>query len=181
MEGFQLISYDWRYLYVNDAVVKQSKYSREELLGKTMMEKYPGIEKTHMFSVLQRCMQERVSAQLDNEFRFPDGSLGCFELRIHPVPEGLFILSIDISERKKAEAKQSAYINGLEEIIFMTSHRVRQPVAHIMGVSNLLENAAHSQDDLQKIVGYMKESAISLDTLTQQLTTMIHELKTKNK
>ena len=31
LEGFQIIGFDWRYKYVNDAVVKQSKFSREEL------------------------------------------------------------------------------------------------------------------------------------------------------
>ena len=33
----------------------------------------------------------------------PDGSRSFFELSIEPVPEGVFILSLDITERKKAE------------------------------------------------------------------------------
>lgn len=45
IEGFQLISFDWKYVYVNDAVIKHSKYTKEELLGHTMMEKYPGMKK----------------------------------------------------------------------------------------------------------------------------------------
>lgn len=44
LEGCQIIGFDWRYLYVNDAVVAQSGYRRDELLGHTMMEKYPGID-----------------------------------------------------------------------------------------------------------------------------------------
>src|ERR1051325_2572143 len=82
-EGFQLIGFDWRYKYVNDAVVKQSKYTREELVGFTMMEKYPGIEETEMFSVLRRCMRERVTDKMENEFDFPDGSKGWFEFVLH--------------------------------------------------------------------------------------------------
>ena len=40
---------------------------------------------------------------MDNEFTYPDGTKEWFELSIQPVPEGIFILSIDISERKRAE------------------------------------------------------------------------------
>ncbi|MEO7768231.1 MAG: PAS domain S-box protein, partial [Ferruginibacter sp.] len=83
---------------------QQGKYSNEELLGHTMMEKYPDIESTKLFGVLQHCMWERTSQVFENEFAFPDGTKSCFELSIQPVPEGLFILSMDISERKKAEA-----------------------------------------------------------------------------
>ena len=33
-EGFQIIGYDWKYLFVNDAVVKHSQYSsKKDLLG----------------------------------------------------------------------------------------------------------------------------------------------------
>ncbi|MGD2066977.1 MAG: PAS domain S-box protein, partial [Candidatus Bathyarchaeota archaeon] len=105
MEGCQIIGFDWRYIYVNDAIAKQGRQTKEEMLGHTMMERYPGIENTELFTVLRRCMEERTSHQLENEFTFPDGAKGWFELRIQPVPEGIFILSVDITERKQAEEK----------------------------------------------------------------------------
>ncbi len=177
MEGFQLIGFDWRYLYVNDAVVKQSKYSREELIGFTMQEKYPGIEKTEMFRTLEYCMKERVPAHMDNEFTFPDGSKGCFELRIQPVPKGLFILSVDVSERKRAEEEKKQYVSGLEEMLFMTSHKVRQPITHIMGAYHLLEKSSHSTEEVRQIADYIKASIISLDNFTKELNTFLHDQK----
>ncbi len=112
IEGCQIIDRNWRYAYVNNAVLSQGRRSREELLGRTMMETYPGIENTHMFSMLRRCMEERVVQTLENEFIYPDGSKGWFELRFNPVPEGVFILSLDISERKRAETSL-AYMNAV--------------------------------------------------------------------
>lgn len=103
LEGIQIHDFNWQYIYVNDALVGYSKYSREELLGCTPMDKYPGIEQTDLFKTLQRCMDERVTKQLETEFIFPDGTKADFELSVQPVPEGLFILSINITERKKAE------------------------------------------------------------------------------
>lgn len=176
IEGFQLISFDWRYLYVNDAVVKHSKYSREELLGYTMMEKYPGIEKTPMFDMLKVCMHERKADYFENEFTYPDNSKGWFELRIQPVSEGLFILSIDITERKRIEENKKEYIKGLEEMLFITSHKVRQPVTQIMGMTNLLNATKSSREELLQITDYMKESVKSLDSFTKELTLFMNSL-----
>jgi PAS domain S-box-containing protein len=117
LEGCQIIDYDWRYAYVNEAAAKQGRKTKEELTGYTMMQVYPGIEKTELFNHIRNCMTNRVSHQIDNEFTFPDGSKGWFELRIEPVPEGLLILSVDITKNKEIEAELNNYRNRLEEVV----------------------------------------------------------------
>ncbi|HII85688.1 TPA: PAS domain S-box protein [Candidatus Bathyarchaeota archaeon] len=117
IEGCQIIDYGWRYLYVNETVAKQGRHSKKELIGHTMMEMYPGIENTEMFSYLRDCMIKRVSHEMENEFIFADGSKGWFELRIEPVPEGILILSMDITRRKEIEIELSIYRQRLEEVI----------------------------------------------------------------
>ncbi len=103
LEGCQIIGFDWCYRYLNDAAVQHSRRSKEELLGHTMMEMYPGIEKSEMFVQLRRCMGKGVPYRMENLFTYPDGSQAWFELSIEPMPEGIFILSLDITERKQAE------------------------------------------------------------------------------
>ncbi|MEP7277109.1 MAG: PAS domain S-box protein, partial [Bacteroidota bacterium] len=103
LEGVQIIGFDWRYIYVNDSMARHGKYPKEEFIGHTVMEKYPGIEQTKIYQVYQRCFKERVAIHLENEFVFPDKTVAWFELSFQPVPEGLFILSVDITDRKKAE------------------------------------------------------------------------------
>ncbi|MCB0804311.1 MAG: PAS domain S-box protein [Bacteroidales bacterium] len=103
LEGCQIIGYDWRYLYVNDSVAGHGRKSKAELLGHTMMEVYPGIDETELFKTLQKCMHDRVARRVENHFVYPDDSDGWFDLSIQPVPEGLFLLSIDITDRKKIE------------------------------------------------------------------------------
>lgn len=104
-DGLQIISRDWRYLYVNNAIAMQGKTTKEALLGQTMMERYPGIDKAPFFKELERCMRERVSVTMLNKFIFPDGSSGWFRLNMQPVPEGVLILSVDVTEQ--IEAKNS--------------------------------------------------------------------------
>jgi len=117
LEGGQIIGFDWRYLYLNDTAVMQARLPREELLGHTMMEKYPGIENTPVFGRLKACMEERRPARMENEFTFPDGTQGWFELSIQPAPEGVFVLSIDVTEHKRLEQELNRYRRRLEDVV----------------------------------------------------------------
>lgn len=119
MEGCQVLDFDWRYIYINEAAARHGRQTPDQLLSRTMMEAFPGIENTELFAVLKRCMDERVPHMMENRFENPDGSIGWFELSIQPVPEGLFILSIDVTGRRLAELKteeQLARINALRRI-----------------------------------------------------------------
>ena len=98
--GFQIIGFDWRYVYVNAAAAAHGRRTVADLQGRTMMELYPGVEQTDMFGILRRCMNERVADEFDNLFVFPDGRSRWFEIRVDPVPEGICVYSIDIHERK---------------------------------------------------------------------------------
>lgn len=114
IEGCQIISAGFRYIYVNQTVAKQGHSTVNQLLGRTMMEVYPGIEHTEMFKHLRRCMRSRRPQSMENEFRFPDGSKGWFELKMEPVPEGALILSGDITKRKRAEESLLEAVQDLQ-------------------------------------------------------------------
>ncbi len=104
-EGVQIIGFDWRYLYLNEAACRQGRRTRVELLGWRMTEAYPGIDETLLFRDLEVCMRERVSRRLTNEFNYPDGARALFELRVEPCPQGLVLLSVDVTEHRQLEAQ----------------------------------------------------------------------------
>lgn len=116
IEGFQVISPEFKYLYVNETVAKQGKRKKDELLGKTMMQCYPGIEKTQVFANIKKCLKEKKRIQLDNKFVYPDKSEAWFHLFIQPCKEGVVILSVDITKRKELEAKLFDKIKELNNI-----------------------------------------------------------------
>lgn len=103
MEGCQIISHDLRYLYLNKIAARHGRQEVAALLGRTMTECYPGIESTPMFAELRRCLETRQPVQMENEFVYPDGATALFDLCIQPVPEGVCIFTLDITERRKAE------------------------------------------------------------------------------
>lgn len=102
IEGCQIISYDWRYLYLNKVALRQIKKSKEELIGQQVWDCNPGVERTQLFSTLVKCMNERTVETFESEFQYPDGSIGYFIVTVQPVEEGILILTKDITEEKLA-------------------------------------------------------------------------------
>ena len=103
LEGCQILDTDFRYRYVNQSVARQARKEPAELLGKRITDIFPENHNPELYRQLRTCLKEEASVSFENEFNYPDGSTGWFDLSIQPVPEGLFILSIDISQRKEAE------------------------------------------------------------------------------
>ncbi len=125
IEGCQVIDRDWRYVYVNRAAARHGRTTPEALIGRTMMECYPGIDGTPLFATMRACMETREPRELVNRFEFPDGDSGWFELRVQPVPAGIFILSADVTARFEAEAallrSREAYrtlVESLEDVVY---------------------------------------------------------------
>lgn len=151
LEGCQIIDFDWRYVYVNVAAARQGHSKPEDLLQRTMMEAYPGIEKTELFRVLRRCMEERLPQNMENVFTFPDGGVGWFDLRIQPVPEGLFILSIDITKRKHAEEALTASEDRYRDLVEHSQDLIctHDLDGYILSVNPFAEHSlGYSTDDL---------------------------------
>ena len=94
--GFQIIGFDWTYLYVNPAAARHGRRTPRELVGRKMWEVYPRIQATELFRRLEECMRTRCVMTFEYEFHFPDGDRHRFEIRVQPVPEGICIYSEDL-------------------------------------------------------------------------------------
>ncbi len=189
LEGVQIIGFDWRYKYVNDAMARHGKFNKEDFIGHTVMERYPGIEETSIFKIYERCFQERKSIHVENEFVFPDKSVAWFELSILPVPEGIFVLSIDITDRKRAEEEVKQINTGLEEAVnqrteelrkaneelegfsYSISHDMRAPLRAIIGFSAILEEdyAGLLGEEGRRVTSVIKSNTLRMGNLIDDL------------
>jgi diguanylate cyclase (GGDEF)-like protein/PAS domain S-box-containing protein len=103
-EGVVLIGSDWRYLYLNPTAEAQGLRRKEELLGRTVMECWPGIETDPYFVLEKQVMETRVPAEVEGLFPLADGREHWLQWRIQPSAEGLLVIKVDINERKLQEA-----------------------------------------------------------------------------
>lgn len=185
MEGVQIIGFDWKYKYVNNALVKQSKCSREELLGYGILEKYPCLKGSKLYQRIQSSMTERLPAQLETKLTYPDNTSSWFELSIQPVPEGIFILSVDITDKVIADkalkeernklATIAATSPGLIYSFRMSSDGkfsfpfVSSAVGDIFGITDqdIIDNVnpilkSALEEDLDHVVASINESAVNM-------------------
>lgn len=170
-EGLQVISPDWRYLYVNDAVARHGKKSRSDLVGRTMMECYPGLERTPLFAVLERCMRGRTSETLENEFVYDDGERAWFELRIQPCQEGLIVLSLEATERKRLERalRQAHKLRALGQMAIGIAHDLKNILNPLSLNIQLLRRGAGlggaADERLTEMLGIVTRGAQVIDRL----------------
>ncbi|MBP9147295.1 MAG: PAS domain-containing protein [Rhodoferax sp.] len=112
--GCQIVDFDWRYTFINKAAEVQNRCSVASLLGRTVMECWPGITETVVFGWEKACMQERTVQSGEQEFVFPDGAVGWFHVIVQPVPEGIAIYSEDISAQKRLQTELALFNQQLE-------------------------------------------------------------------
>lgn len=170
-EGLQVIDRSWRYVYVNPAAAAHGRKSVNDLLGRSMMECYPGIEHTEMFATLTRCMQERVSATLRNEFVYPDGKAGTFELRVQPSRAGITVLSIDVSQEQELEAqlRHAQKMEAVGRLVSGITHDFNNVLSVILSYSALLLKDLSPEDPARDDIAVIHRAGERAATLTQRL------------
>jgi signal transduction histidine kinase len=81
--------------------------------------------------------------------------------------------------KKSNQVFQNDIHNGLEEIMFIVSHKIRVPLTNILGLSNLLTINANSDQENLELIDLIKKSATDLDFFTKELALYIKELDAK--
>lgn len=83
--------------------------------------------------------------------------------------------NLDIGEIEK-EKRVTQVNDDLENMMFTISHRVRDSVAKILGISNLLcDDTAISDSELREMLKIIINSAESLNTSTEELSKFIRQ------
>ena len=154
-EGCRVIDDDWRYVYVNEIAANHEHSSVPDMIGRTLLEIHPGIENSEFFRHLQECMKSRSPHMMENLFHFEDGSSTWLDLSVLPVPGGILVLSIDITERKNSE-----------EELRLSEQRFRTLVDNaIVGIyrTNLQGNIIYVNQAAATMFGYNSVEAMMSD------------------
>lgn len=138
-------------------------------------------EKEKRVTELLLANQEVASLNLENdrieaELALTKKKLGIEKKEKRKRAQKLLVTKEDL---KTAKDSESAHIETLREMMFITSHQLRRPVVQILGLAEILDTSVNSPEELNEIVDHMKESAETLNDMTKELTTFIHHEEVK--
>jgi PAS domain S-box-containing protein len=117
MEGCQIVGFDWKVIYINDLAASYGMIEKDAAIGRSVLEVYPGIENTEIFSDMKKCMDGRLTVIKEYDVSTKVNMGRWLEVSIQPVPEGIFVLILDISERNKSQAELAKKTDELQSII----------------------------------------------------------------
>ncbi|MCX6207592.1 MAG: PAS domain S-box protein [Bacteroidetes bacterium] len=170
-------------IYANKKFCEISQYRVEELIGKNHNIVNASFHSVEFFNHMWDTIKSGSVWRGEVKNRAKDGSFYWLESVIIPIKDAddvvqqYLSLRILINDKKKAEEDAARHIKELEELLFILSHEVRQPVANIQGIANLFERHIDHPEELRKLVHLIQQSARILDDFTKKLTLFVHELE----
>lgn len=102
-EGFALFDRDFRILEVNEATTRLAGSSRDEMVGQSHWTLFPDTYDSEVGRMYRRALEEQRAHSLEHLYRFADGRERWIEVRAFPVPEGLAVVTQDVTERKRLQ------------------------------------------------------------------------------
>jgi PAS domain S-box-containing protein len=141
-DNFYALDNSWRITYINDAVERNFGYSRDELLGQNMWERFPQGRDLPFFAALHQAQADGRARTVEALYPRTDR---WYEARIYPSPNGLSVFFRDVTEQKqKQQAVQEALeaaqagVRAKTRFLAMMSHELRTPLQTIAGNAELL-------------------------------------------
>ncbi|MEX1138427.1 MAG: PAS domain S-box protein [Bacteroidota bacterium] len=123
-DAFFLIDRSWQFAYLSpksEQFLRRLNLTIKDLIGKNMWNFLPEIKSGMGYQLLHKAAKERISLEFE-EFYKPLNTW--FEVRVHPVGDGLSVYVIDITRRKLAESAFLKLSNAVEQsadAVFVTN------------------------------------------------------------
>ena len=150
-DGFYVLDRNWRFTYVNDRLCEMIAMEREQILGYSLWDLFSDIVDTDLYGQFHRALNEQTP--IHTEYFYAAWNRW-YNHQLYPSPDGLTVLSTDITDRKQAEAEreqlliseqaareQAETANRIkDEFLAVLSHELRSPLNPILGWSKLLRN-----------------------------------------
>jgi PAS domain S-box-containing protein len=168
-----------RHLDANEAAVRHSGYTREEMLGRTKPELGFWVAPDQRDGLLHQLLARGQVRDFEVTFRTKSGEerqlLTNSEVITYDGEPAVLSVSVDITERKQLEAQQEARRQEAEiltrtkdEFLATLSHELRNPLGAITNALGVLDRLA-TGDNLRNVVGIINRQTARLTRLVDDL------------
>lgn len=169
-----------KFLKVNQQVVSTSGYSQDELVGQHYSILSSGNHPDDFFNERRETLMRGQVWRGEVEHKTKHGSLLWFDCVVIPIrnSEGIInsflTIGLPVTEKREQAKLQHETIRILETITFRTSHKIRGPLARVMGLSDLIKKRMVNNNELAVIAAKMVTSCMELDSATSELVNYVN-------
>jgi len=123
-------------------------------------------------------MESRTAQKIETELNYPNGASRWFEVSIEPVPEGILMLYLNITERKQGEERLKQTMaeldrsnKELEQFAYVTSHDLREPLRMMTSFSQSLEKRYKGKLDstADEYIHFIVDGAVRMQGLIDDI------------
>ena len=170
---------DFRYVEASQKLLKDLGRSRETLLGRSLRETLPGIEKAGIWAVYEAVLTTGKPQRIENYYQL-DGIDGWFEISASKLNDGLVVAYTDITSAKQASQQLEAMIqelnrsnDNLQQFAYVAAHDLQEPLRKVQAFGDLLNDQFSHElgETALDLIRRMRLSASRMQTLVQDLLT----------
>jgi PAS domain S-box-containing protein len=165
-DGFFAIDHNWQFTYVNREFERILQLSGNVLIGRNIWETVPGVEEMQMYSELYRAARENQTVHFVEYFPPLKKWLS---VNAYPNKEGIAVYFRDITDERKHQIRIEEQNKRLTEIAWLQSHKVRGPVASILGLVQLFNYDDPSDPVNKEILEGIKYATTGLDDIIKEV------------
>lgn len=187
-DHFVMFDQEWRYTYVNAAAAKVLGLPREALIGKRIWDLFPDAVGNQFYQEVHRARGEARDLSFEHYYAPWDR---WYDNRIYALAHGISVLSIDITERKRAEAALQQFNVTLERLVtertaelersnreldqfaYVISHDLKSPLRAIQLLTEWIE-----QDTAGLLPAPTQEHFAKLRARVRRMNTLLDDMLT---
>jgi PAS domain S-box-containing protein len=163
---------DFRMDLANEAVLRSNFMRPEELIGKTLLDVFPGNRDSGFFDLYVRVVETGEAGQSTAYYRDDSGLEGWFEVSaVKQGTEGVVVTFMNVTERHLQEQRLQRSVQQLEEFAYVASHDLQEPLRKIQSFTDrlLLRHAATFEPGAIDLFERLQKAAKRMQALVSDL------------
>lgn len=171
-DGFFVLDLDWRFIYINTIAASLYNRSPEDLIGTCIWDLVPRERESELRPLLEKALEGQKGY---HDLRY-FSELGMWiEVDVYVTPEGIAINSKDVTEREIQKKQLAASEAQLKDIAWVQSHKVRAPLANILGLVQIFNRVQPDDPFNVQVLDMLQEAARRLDEVIHEVVQKAHE------
>ncbi len=165
-DGFFTLDAEFNFTYVNQAFERICNLEKENILGINYWEVFPLAKDLKFWPQYNTAFREQKTVHFEEYAT----NLGKWvQVNAYPNVNGLSVYFTDITEMRESRLTIQRQNAQLKEIAQIQSHKVRKPVAHILGLSQLLDTNNPTDPANIEIIKGIVDSCHELDSIIKKI------------